>query len=542
MVDDPDAALADAREARVIGADIIEFRVDRIFHGEADEEGAAAIARLAAESPLPCIITCRAAHEGGEYDGDDAARIALYEHLGASTTPPRYIDLELSTYTRSANLRQKVHLATDWPAEQRDPAPRLILSFHDFNTRPATLLKTLADMRELPAAKVLKLAWKARSIRDNLEAFDILRERDRPTIALCMGEFGLMSRILAPKFGAFLTFASLRDAAATAPGQPAIRELLDLYRFRSITPATRTYGVIGWPVAHSRSPHLHNAGFEAIDHDAVYLPLPVPPEWEHFKATLAALLDHEPLNFRGASITLPHKEHLVRFARQDTARRWAIDPIVERCGAANTIIVNDDGSCRIDNTDAHAAVAVIRSMTAQRDGHSLASQRIAIIGAGGVARAVAAGLLEAGATITIYNRTPGRAQRLADDLSASAAASPVRGAATAEPWENLPSAACEIFVNCTSMGMAGGPDPAASPIDPAALSRLPATTAIFDTVYNPPETPLILAANARGMRTATGVGMFVEQAALQFERWTAATAPRALFHKVALESLPPSTL
>jgi 3-dehydroquinate dehydratase/shikimate dehydrogenase len=357
-----------------------------------------------------------------------------------------------------------------------------------------------------------------------------------------MGEPGLMSRILAPKFGAFLTFAALRDASATAPGQPTIRELLDLYRFRSINPATRVYGVIGWPVAHSRSPHVHNAGFEAVGHDAVYLPLPVPPEWEHFKATLAALLDHKPVDFRGASITLPHKEHLVRFAREDTTRSWSIDPLVERCGAANTLTVNDDGSCRIANTDAQAAVAVVRAALPQRaDLHGL---RVAIIGAGGVARAVAAGLMDVGATVIIYNRTSDRAQRLIDDLTASDSThpSPIRGKVVAGPWDKLCSACCEVFVNCTSLGMAGGPDPAASPLDPAALDHASSGTLIFDTVYNPPETPLILGARAAGLRTATGVSMFVEQAALQFERWTAAPAPRALFHKIVLESLPPSTL
>ena len=114
----------------------------------------------------------------------------------------------------------------------------------------------------------------ARSVRDNLEAFDILATRTKPTIALCMGEFGLMSRVLAPKFGGFLTFASDAEGTGTAPGQPTARELRDLYRFESVRPATRVFGVIGWPVAHSRSPAFHNARFADAGHDGVYLPIP----------------------------------------------------------------------------------------------------------------------------------------------------------------------------------------------------------------------------------------------------------------------------
>lgn len=549
MVDEADAALADAQHARAAGADIVEFRVDHVFHGEGDEAGAALIARLTRECPLPCIVTCRAAHEGGDYDGDDAGRVALYEHLGTGGTsslpaePPRYLDLELSTYARSPNLRQKVHLAVDWPGGTREPAPGLILSFHDFATRPPTLMRTLAEMRAFPAARVLKLAWKARSLRDNLEAFDLLRERDRPTIALCMGEFGLMSRVLAPKFGGFLTFASLRTSAATAPGQPTIAELLGLYRFRSIGPSTRVYGVIGWPVGHSRSPHVHNAGFEAVGHDGVYLPLPIPPEWEHFKATLGALLDHAPLDFRGASVTLPHKEHLIRYAREDTSRRWQIDALAERCGAGNTLVVGDDGACRIMNTDAAAAVEVIRSALPERGG-DLSGLRVALLGAGGVARAVAAGLAGAGATVVVYNRTRERAERLAADLT-----DPKKGSITANqgrviaaPWEKVCAACCEVHVNCTSLGMAGGPNPEAMAVDPARLEHATAATLMFDTVYNPPETPLIRSARAMGLRTATGVGMFVEQASLQFESWTGSRASRALFHTFALESAAPDTL
>jgi len=254
--------LDEAREAKEAGADLVEWRLDEVFHGEGDEEGERLALKLCEQSPLPCIVTCRPTWEGGSYDGDEMARVSLFERLGTSEHPPRYIDVELAAYTRSANLRQKVNLAVE--ARGRDRHSSLILSIHDFEGRPADLTRKLAEAWGEERASVVKVAFRARSLRDNLELFDILREAPKPTIALGMGEFGLMSRVLAPKFGGFLTFASLRKESVTAPGQPTVRELLDMYRFRSIGKRTRVYGVIGWPVGHSMGPLIHNAGFEAV--------------------------------------------------------------------------------------------------------------------------------------------------------------------------------------------------------------------------------------------------------------------------------------
>lgn len=537
MVEEIHAALDDAALAQASGADLVEFRVDQVYQGAGDEDGLASVARLCDESPLPCIITCRAASEGGGYDGDDAGRAALWEHLGAGAGtrlspkhPPRYIDVELATYQRSANLRQKIGLAVDHDSQPRDLHSSLILSAHDFNTRPANLSRLIAEMDSAPVARVNKIAWNARSLRDNLEAFEILQHRARPTIALCMGEFGLLSRALAPKFGGFLTFASLREAAATAPGQPTIRELLNLYRFRAIGPATRVYGVIGWPVAHSRSPHLHNAGFAHTGHDGVYLPLPVPPEWEHFKATLHALRDFSPLDFAGASVTIPHKEHLVRFAREDRSRRWSLDTIAECSGSANTIVVEPDGACRAINTDGPGALAALRT----RLPGSLAGVPITMLGAGGAARALAAAFALEGAAVAVCNRTRDRADRLVADLTA---AGPLPGTIRAADWADFGRLGHHVLINCTPIGMVGGPDPSGSSLPLGSLDHAPKDLIVMDTVYNPVETPLLRMAHASGRPAIDGRAMFVAQAALQFEAWTGRPAPKDLFHRILLETL-----
>lgn len=527
MVADPHAALAAATHARTAGADLVEYRLDHVFH---DAPDIPLIQRLITDSPLPCIVTCRHASEGGAYDGDDDARIALYEHLGNPATgdhPPRYIDVEQSTLGRSANIRQKILLAIEHPAQRRDLATGLILSHHDFTGRPANLFSILTAMRAEHAAAIHKVAFAARSLRDNLEVFDILAHRDRPTIALAMGEAGLMSRILAPKFGGFLTFASLHDTSATAPGQPTIHDLLHLYRFRSINPATRTYGVVGWPVAHSLSPAVHNAGFEAVNHDGVYLPLPIPPEWEHFKATILALLDFAPLTLRGLSITLPHKEHLLRLAREDDSRPWTIDPIAARIGAANTLTIADNGACAITNTDALGALVPLRATL----GRDIAGLRAIILGAGGAARAVAAALLDAGAAVHIAARTHQRAADLAANLGP--------GPVAALPAAELARTPCEVVVNCTPVGMAGGRDPDALPIDNRTLHAWVAgpRPLVMETVYNPLQTPLLAAAARLGLPILPGLDMFIHQAAAQFHLWTGRTPPTAPFRRICEETL-----
>src|SRR5262249_44163862 len=144
-----------------------------------------------------------------------------------------YIDVELETYRRSRG---------DVPVDGR-----LILSAHDFKGRPDRLYNLLSDM-DAASNEVNKLVWTARTIRDNIEAFEILQQRQKPTIAFCMGEAGLISRVLAKKFRAFLTFASLSEEGATAPGQVTIADMKNLYRWDAIGPQTRVYGVVGSPV------------------------------------------------------------------------------------------------------------------------------------------------------------------------------------------------------------------------------------------------------------------------------------------------------
>lgn len=553
MVADVASALEEASAAKAAGADLVEYRLDEFFSGEgmtgthgSDTPEVAQIVELVSRSPLPCIATCRpAGGEGGHYDGDDMARISLMERLGtafgrlpdgSAEHPPRYIDVELSTYQRSRNLRQKVNLAVEHPEQVRDLRTSLILSTHDFGGRPADLSRRLAAMRAEPAARVVKVAFRARSLRDNLELLDLLAEADRPTIALGMGEFGLLSRVLAPKFGGFLTFASLRPERATAPGQPTVRELIGDYRFRSIGPSTAVYGVAGYPLGHSLSPVVHNAGFAACGIDAVYVPMPIPGGDSDaeagvlsLKATLLELVHHERLGLSGVSVTIPHKQSLVRLAQSEG---WSIDPPTRAIGAGNTLVVRrgaDGGVLGVDvhNTDAPAIAEAISAAVGPLEG-----VRAAVLGAGGVARAAAYALAAAGATVVVYARDPARARGLVESIEPH-----VPGKLVPAEWSLLGRSCAQVFVNATPVGMAGGPEPAGTPLEAAVLRACDPRAVVMDTVYNPIETRMLVDAKNAGLRTVEGVTMFARQAEEQFRLWTRRPPPAGLFERLARERL-----
>ena len=527
MVQSLDQALAAAARAAELGADLVEFRIDQFT---SDPES---LTQLVEGSALPCIITCRPTWEGGSFEGDDLARFTLLEKIGPGVRQPAYVDVELAAYQRSPKVRATVARLVDHPGQVRRTTTGLILSSHDFEGRPIDLYQRIEAMTASTACRVMKVAWLARSLRDNIEAFEILEQHHKPTIALCMGESGLPSRILAKKFSALLTFASLDAESGTAPGQPTVQEFKDLYRWDSINAESRVYGVIGYPVAHSMSPAIHNAGFDQLNHNGVYLPMPIPREYEHFKATVLSWLQMPALHFSGASVTIPHKENLLRFVHEAGGQ---VEELADRIGAANTLTRRGDGAGNglyASNTDYAAALeAVCTALNCAPD--ELRDQRVAVIGAGGAARAVAAGFAHHGATIVIYNRTFAKAESLAKRIRATVADD--SGAKiTPARMEKLCDSCCEIYINCTPIGM--HPNIDASPIDITKPRGWGPGTVVFDTIYNPVETRLLRQARDGGCLVISGIEMFVRQAGAQFKLWTGQAAPLDVFRRVLMEKL-----
>lgn len=482
------------------GADRVELRLDSFRDDVAARE-------VIGSFRHPFILTCRPTWEGGRSKATDKNRVDFLVKL-APTDATTYLDIELISLQRRGT------------GDVQNP---LVVSSHDFTGRPARLTNLFASLNAMPGT-VSKLVWTARTIRDNLEAFEILQQRQKPTIALCMGEAGLISRVLAKKFGGFLTFASLEDGAGTAPGQISIRDMKRLYRWDAINPKTKVYGVVASPVAHSMSPAVHNAAFDETGFDGVYLPLLVNPGYESFKAFMESFLHFEGLDLSGLSITLPHKENALRYLKEKGA---VVEPLAERIGAVNTIVIERNLKSQIANlrglnTD---YAAILDSITAKLaiTRKDLANSRVAVIGAGGTGRTAVAALALCGATVVVYNRTRDRADALAAEFNGKS------GKVVAAPIEKLCDSCCQVYINTTSVGM--HPNVDASPLGDAP-PKLGPDTLVFDTVYNPPITRLLRQAQDAGAATIGGIEMFVRQAAAQFEAWTGLAAPAETMRRV----------
>lgn len=508
LVEDPADAAASIDECARAGADLVELRVD-LLHDDHDS-----LTPLVHGSPVPVILTVRSVLEGGLFDGSDERYAAIMEGLCLHVRP-RYLDIEALRLARSAAVRSALERSLHHPDYFRDSDPRVILSFHDIRGRPADLHRRVAEMAEEPLADILKIVWRARSVRDNLEALELLRLRPKPMIALCMSDEGLPSRVLAAKFDAFLTFVRPDNQAPTGPGQPGIAEMLHRYRVRSITSETGLYGVIGDPVMHSLGPDVHTPLLVDSGIDAVYLPLPVGPGYERFKAMMVSFCADSSLAFRGASVTSPHKEHLLRYAREVNAE---IEPLTELIGAANTLRIDDHGRLHVCNTDAPAVAEVVCESLNMDD---LEGIRIAVLGAGGFARAAVVALAARGATVVVYNRTFERAEALASALNGVASPDggrPMR--VTAARMEKLCDSCCTVFINATTVGMAGTPNAEDSCIEPEQIQRWDESTLVIESIYRPIETPLVRVARQRGVRVITGEVVFARQAAIQSEAWS----------------------
>jgi shikimate dehydrogenase len=254
---------------------------------------------------------------------------------------------------------------------------------------------------------------------------------------------------------------------------------------------TTYLGVCGWPVAHSRSPAMQNAGLQAAGlSDWQYLALPLPPAL--FAETVRAL---PAAGFRGVNVTIPHKEAALALADEAS-------PAARAIGAANTLTF-ERGAIVADNTDAPALIALVRGVL------DPAGRRALVLGAGGAARAAVWALVQAGAEVEVWNRSPARAAALADQLGARQ---------TVDPGH------AEIVVNATSLGL----DPNIDPFKafPLKADTFEAGSCVIDMVYGLDETRFLQAARSQGARVIDGLEMLLAQGVASFERWTGMMAPR----------------
>jgi 3-dehydroquinate dehydratase / shikimate dehydrogenase len=457
-------------------ADLVELRLDLMDRPDPD-------AAMAGRR-RPVVVTCRAAWEGGRFQGSEAERLAILTRaleLGAD-----YVDLEWKAAAALA----------PWPADVR---ARVVLSSHDFDGVPADLAARVRDMRR-HGTGVVKIAVTARTLRDALPVIAIGREGAggaQRTVVIAMGTPGLATRVLPEHVGSCWTYGG----NGVAPGQVTVDRLRDEFRVGRVRATTPVYAVVGRPIGHSVSPAMHNAAFAATGIDGVYLPC----EAADFDDFLALA---DVLGIAGASVTAPYKEDAARTAGQG--------------GALNTLR-RRDGGWQGTNTDVEGFLAPLA-------GEPLEGRRAAIVGAGGSARSVVSGLVSRGARVTVHARRAEAAQALADAAPVAAdqaaAGQVVAGQVVVGPWP-VPRGSWDLLVNTTPVGT--HPDVDRSPVDGGDLDG----ALVYDLVYNPRPTRLLRDAAAAGCRTLDGLDMLVAQAVRQFAWWTGVAPDARVLHEAA---------
>jgi len=477
-----------AREARTQAKQALkytktlELRLDWL---ESDRERARLI-RWLKRRPLggvDLVATCRRILGGGKLQG--GAESELYWLTQAREAGCGWCDLEIETLRELPEQSARAY-----------PLPRkILLSFHDFErTPPLPLQLNHAQRGEADACKI---AVQARSLSDSLRTLRLVR-KSRDLVAVPMGELGLPARLLALREGSALAYAPV--AAATAPGQVSLHDFKRLYRADQATRRTAVCGVIGNPIAHSLSPLLHNTGYVAAKCDAMFLPFRVADLAEFIKAV-------PEFGLRGISVTIPHKQTVMKYLHD-------CEPMAERIGAINTILVAKNGRLRGSNTD---YLGVLRALKGKLE---LGKARALVFGAGGSARAAAFALTHAGADVWICARREQTARSLARTCGAQVIAP-----------RHLRSARFDLIVNATPVGM--HPDTGLSPLSPSELN----TRFVMDLIYRPMETKLLQIAAKKRVGAISGVEMFLAQGFAQWECFMGRQAPEAAMRRAVLDQL-----
>jgi 3-dehydroquinate dehydratase/shikimate dehydrogenase len=485
-------------------ADLIEFRLDYL-QGDELFKALSNLPALISASKRPVIVTLRPIEQGGRREMDSLTRIIFWvEHFLNSKPHVDFADIELDLVLLFMQREEEEgRKLLNWN--------RVICSYHNFTGVPGDLWKIYEQMAATPA-RILKIALQANDITDCLPVFRLLehaRSGGREMIAVAMGQAGIMTRILGPARGAFLTYGALDNGQRSAPGQIEAIKLRELYRVPALNHQTAVMGLVASSITHSLSTYMHNAAFEALGMNAVYIPFEVKDAAAFLRQMAHPQTRDISWKLRGLSVTMPHKvavmEHL----------DW-IDASAREIGAVNTIVVKEDQLLGY-NTDAAALIAPLREK-----GLSLRGARCAVIGAGGAARSALWILQQEGARVTLFARNVEKAMPVAEKFGAGC-----------KHLDGASFSGFELVVNATPLGMRGEMEDET----PAFSGQLRGARLAYDLNYNPQETRFLSEARRAGCDQLGGLQMLVAQAAEQFRLWTGQAAPPDVMKDAALRKL-----
>ncbi len=433
------------------------------------------------------LFTFRPKEQGGRGNISFTERLKFWEHLFRQDRDNEMIDIEFDL--RGQQIFDSASATT-------------IVSSHDFTGRSESAPLDNIQNDQLPR-KVVKIAVQANDITDSIGVWKLLvkaNRQNRQIIPIAMGEAGKWTRILGLAHGAFMTYASLEAGDETAPGQISAHDLINVFRVKQLDENTAVYGIIGGNTSYSVSPYMHNAAFRGAGINSVFVPLQVTGLDEFMRRMVKPEAREIELNFKGFSITNPHKQTIIKHLD-------FVDETAEKIGAVNTVKIDGEKFYGY-NTDAPGFIAPLKKMLGD-----LSGANAAVVGAGGAARACIYSLQQEGCKVSILARDPQKAETLAQELKIDILKLTTdRGPLTA---------AFDIIVNATPLGTKGEQENETA----VTAEQLKSVKLVYDLVYNPAETRLIREAKRAGIPTIGGIEMLVGQGVKQFEIWMGAEAP-----------------
>ncbi len=466
-------------------ADVIEVRFDCLKNG--DFKG---LFNDLPEIENTYLFTFRPREQGGKRELTIGERLKFWEHVFWARKDNFIVDLEFDPILLLAVNPTKIER---------------IVSFHDFERTPDNLDLQWAAISEMSGSTV-KIAVQTHDITDAIPVWkliDLASAKKKKIIPIAMGEAGKWTRILGLAHGASMTYASLDTGGETAPGQITAKDLIETYRVKELDKNTKVFGVIGDPASQSLSPYLHNPAFASAGVNAVFIPFLVKDLAEFMRRMVMSQTREVELNFGGFSVTMPHKQAIMKFLD-------VLDPIAAKIGAVNTVKI-ENGKLTGHNTDAHGFITPLKA----RFG-SIVDARVAVLGAGGAARACVYELKQEGADVTVFARDPKIGNVIAEEFAAK-----FTDFSKIKVQKSKIGSDFEILVDATPVGMTG-------PLENESLftaDELTGVRFVYDLVTKAVDTPIIREAKKAGIPTLGGLEMLIAQGAKQFEIWTGREAP-----------------
>ena len=458
--------------------DLVELRVDLL-----DDDERLNIRDFPSQAGLPCILTIRRTVDGGKFAEGEASRSMLFARALAFASEDfkknfAYVDFEEDFHISSLQDAAMAY------------GTKIIRSFHDMKNPVSNIAEKLRQMR-VSRYEIPKVAFMPHSLKDVEDMYQAMQEFESSDQIVCaMGGLGLPTRILAEKFNSYLTYTSPAEFCLSDLGHIDPKTLDEIYHYHNIDENTSLFGITGFPLKYTSSPTIQNQFFQKERINAVYIPFKAEKASEAFE--FAGTFD-----IKGFSVTIPHKEDIIKHLQKT-------DKKVDEIGACNTVI-NENGIWTGYNTDCSGFAKALCEFTGQKN---LKKQKVAIIGAGGAAKAIAYAIKELGGKACIFNRTFAKAKILAERLGFKYASLGLESMGILREYS-------QIIIQTTSIGM-GAEGESDERNDPLWFYDFSGEEMLYDIIYRPEITPIMARAAKSGCKTQNGYTMLKYQGEEQF--------------------------